>query len=115
MIIRLNKLQFHGYHGVHDEERVLGNTYEVNVEMGLDSSKKITELNETVNYEKAFYIVKDRMNIPTPLLETLARDIAESIYAENNYLKFVSVSIEKKFPPLATMQGSAGVIYKKEF
>jgi dihydroneopterin aldolase len=115
LAIRLNNLQFHSFHGVHEEERVLGNMYEVNVELGTSADLKVVELEDTYNYEKAYYLIKERMNIPTPLLEVVAREIAELLYAANERFNIVSVSIEKKFPPLATMQGSASVIYKKEY
>ena len=38
--IRLNDLQFFSYHGVHDAERILGNAFEVNVSIDLESSEK---------------------------------------------------------------------------
>ena len=113
--ISLNNLLFHSFHGVYEEEKILGNAYEVNVELTVDGSELVTELGQTVNYETVFAIAAKRMAIPTPLLESVAQDLANLIYEADQRIKSVKVNIQKKYPPLTTIQGSVGVTYKKEF
>lgn len=113
--IHLKKLQFFSFHGIHEEEKILGNEYEVNADVAFDEKGAITKIDETINYEKIFELIKQRMNIPTPLLETLAQDIAHKVYAADNRVRSISVSVEKKNPPIANIQGSVSVNYTKEF
>ena len=94
---------------------MLGNTYEVNISLTIDTDKKITRLEETVDYAAVYELIKKRMNIPSPLLETVAQDLAEEIYGYNRRIKNISVNLIKKYPPLAGIEGSVGVTCKKEF
>lgn len=55
------------------------------------------------------------MLVPADLLETLAQEIAHAIYHFENRCQSISVSIEKKDPPIKNMQGSVSVIYKTAF
>ena len=113
--IHLNNLQFHSFHGVYDEERVLGNVYVVNVELTIDGDEAVTSLDQTVNYESVYAIIAQRMKLPTPLLETVAQDLAKLIYAADSRIRSVVINIQKKYPPLATIQGHVGVTYKTVF
>lgn len=113
--IHLKKLQFFSFHGVHEEEKILGNEYEVNVEVTFEEKGAITKIDDTINYEKVFELVKQRMNKPTALLETVAQDIANQVHSADNRIRSVSVSVEKKNPPIANIEGSVSVNYTKEF
>ncbi len=113
--IHLNNLQFFSFHGIHEEERVLGNSYEVNVALTIEGNEQVTALEQTVNYELVYSIVRERMEIPTGLLETVAQDLAHNIQSACPLIRSISVSIEKKNPPMATFHGSVAITYKKEF
>ena len=113
--INLHNLIFYSFHGVYEEERILGNSYEVNVVISFNTNEQITALEQTINYEMVYQIIKQRMLIPTALLETLARDLVQEIYNSENRIKSISVSIEKKNPPIKNMEGSVSVNYKKDF
>ena len=113
--IHLNNLQFHSFHGVHKEEKILGNEYEVNVALTIDGDEPVNELWQTVNYESVYNIIVQRMKRPSELLESVAQDLAHLIYAQDERIRSVTVDIQKKYPPLTAIQGSVGVTYKKEF
>ena len=113
--ISLNNLQFHSFHGIYEEEKILGNAYEVNVELTVDGSEAVKNLSQTVNYESVYAITAKRMAIPTPLLETVAQDLANLLYEADKRTRSVKVNIQKKYPPLTSFQGTVGVTYKKEF
>ena len=113
--INLNNLIFHAYHGVHEEECILGNDFEVNVSVSFETDEPITSLKHTINYATVFEIVKQRMALPTPLLETLAQELAQEIYNFNERIKSIEISVEKKNPPIKSMQGSVSVHYKISF
>jgi dihydroneopterin aldolase len=113
--IHLNNLQFFSFHGIHEEERILGNEFEVNVTLSFIANGYITTLEQTINYATVYEIIKQRMHTATPLLETLVQDLTEEIRAFDKRIKSVSVSVEKKNPPIPNMDGSVSVHYKKDF
>ena len=62
-----------------------------------------------------YEIIKERMLLATPLLETLAQELSQKIYNFDSRIKNISVSVEKKNPPISNMEGSVSVHYKKAF
>jgi dihydroneopterin aldolase len=55
------------------------------------------------------------MQLTTPLLETLAQDLAENIHALDQRVKQVSIMIKKKSPPIPNFNGTVSVGFKKVF
>jgi dihydroneopterin aldolase len=81
-IIRLEGLSLFGHHGANAPERTAGNRLDVDVEMELDTSQaeQTDRLRYTVNYDKIFAVVRDRVeNDSFHLLEALAGDIAHAV------------------------------------
>jgi dihydroneopterin aldolase len=62
-----------------------------------------------------YEIIKKRMSIPTPLLETIVMEIGNQIHAEYPLLKAIQISIKKLHPPIEGIQGAAGVTWEKQF
>ncbi|HMK02734.1 MAG TPA: dihydroneopterin aldolase [Ferruginibacter sp.] len=113
--LHLHNLNFFSYHGLYEEEKILGNEYEVNADVMFDEKNIISSINETINYAKIFEVIKQRMNIPTALLETVAQDLAKQIQVIDPRIKTISITIKKKNPPITNIQGSVGVSYKIAF
>jgi dihydroneopterin aldolase len=113
--INLHNLIFHAFHGVHEEEKISGNTFEVNASLSFFTDESITTLEQTINYDAVYKIIKRRMEVPTALLETLVQDLVLEIRSFDERIKSVFVSVEKKNPPIANMEGSVSVHYKKDF
>ncbi len=113
--IHLHHLKFFCYHGLHAEEKILGKNYEVNTDITFFENGSITRLHQTIDYAKVYEIIKQRMNKPTALLETVAQDLAQLIYKADNRITAISISIKKLHPPLAQFEGHVGVSYKREF
>lgn len=111
-IIRLKGLEFFAYHGYHAEERTIGNRYRVDVEMEADASAAAQrdELSGTVNYERAFAIVRDRMGIPARLLEHVGYDVVQALREAFPQLKRVQVEVTKFNPPLGGVCEAASVV-----
>jgi len=113
--IYLNNLHFHAYHGLFEEEKIIGNEFIVNVEIVLLNEQIISDLKQSIDYSKVYEIIKDLMNTPTPLLETLVVNISNAIYTFDNNIKEISIKIEKKHPPIQNFIGNVAVSYKKAF
>jgi dihydroneopterin aldolase len=77
--ISLNKLKLFGYHGLHQEEKLTGAEFEVSMDVYFDVSERITHLHETVDYTVLYNIVRERLNEPAELLETIVQDISARV------------------------------------
>lgn len=116
--IHLHDVIIHAYHGVYAEEKVLGNDFVVNVTVSYQPAKyPVTSLEDTIDYVAVYELVQKRMNIATPLLETIASEIALEILAQFSLSETVNISIRKQHPPIPAYQGSTGVsltIHRKD-
>lgn len=110
--IELSKLQFYGYHGVHEEESKTGGNFEVDLIVYFKPfAFPVHHLNETIDYTQLYAVVKQRMEKPTKLLETLATEIANEILNIFYTVLEVEVSIKKLNPPIPSFKGSVAVSY----
>jgi dihydroneopterin aldolase len=107
----LNALQFKAFHGLYDEEKVNGNDFEVNVKVSYQPSSLVQSIHQTINYEIVFKIIAARMEIATPLLETITIDITNEIFSTFTAAEEVFVSITKLHPPIKNLIGTVGVEY----
>ena len=80
-IIRLENMQFYGYHGVSEMERELGGKFEVDLEMffSLKKAGKSDRIEDTLNYETAYKLVQSCVvQKKYFLLEALAESIIDT-------------------------------------
>ena len=114
--IRLANLQFKAFHGIHEEEKILGNLYIIDAAAEIhEEPEVIHSINKTVNYEDMYNIIRERMNVPTPLLETIVMDIGNEFHREYPEIRAINISIRKMNPPVEGMQGEACVSWRREF
>lgn len=100
--VELEGLEFHAYHGLYPHERESGNWFEVDIAVETDFTQAaITdELAGTVNYEVLFRIVKDEMDKPSKLLETVAEKIVNDVLDQLPAALNVNLKISKLNPPI---------------
>ncbi|HTU02614.1 MAG TPA: dihydroneopterin aldolase [Candidatus Sulfotelmatobacter sp.] len=109
--ILLRGIQFFGYHGVHEEERRLGQRFLVDLDLVLnvEAAAGYDDLAHGVDYGKAYAIV---MELGTQqqfkLLETLGVRIAQALLERLKVLQ-VTVRVTKLSPPLPGLQGGVAV------
>ena len=114
--IELRNLQFFSFHGLYEEEKKVGGEFVVDVFAKFPSENhNLTSIDETVNYAALFAIIKEEMNQPRELLETIAQSIAEKIYTKYSVIKEIEIRIEKKRAPIVGFSGSVAARYKKQY
>ena len=113
--IHLHNLMFHSFHGMFKEERVLGNNFEINVDVSFDVTETITKLNQSIDYVSLYAIIKEVMDVPTQLLETVVQHLADRFQNFDEKIKSVVISIKKLNPPIHNFQGTVGLTYSKVF
>lgn len=112
--VELKNLRFFANHGHYAAEAVLGNEFEVNLMVTfIPSTPQHLALEQTVDYEVVYNIVKKHLSNTTALLENITRSIADDIGQEYAFIHEIVVSIEKLNPPIPGFTGKAGVNYKR--
>jgi dihydroneopterin aldolase len=117
--IVLEGMQFYGFHGVNPEERVLGQSYIVDlaVELDLRIPAKSDQLQDTVNYSHLYRAVKAVVEgEPRNLLEAAAGAIADRVLAEFP-VDAVAVTLKKPRPPVrgSVIENAIVEIYRQRY
>ncbi|MEP6712729.1 MAG: dihydroneopterin aldolase [Ferruginibacter sp.] len=113
--IHLTNLRFFAHHGMHDEEAIVGNDFEVSLSVTFEVPDRIKALSETINYVSVYLIIKKIFKHPSKLLETLAVDICDEIYLSDNRIKKINITIHKLNPAISNFIGNVGVSFCKSF
>ncbi|MBX3239464.1 MAG: dihydroneopterin aldolase [Chitinophagaceae bacterium] len=114
--ISLHHLTFRAFHGVHEEEKILGNDFAVDLDIYFEEPVElINRLEQTIDYSVLYDLVKTHMQLPEPLLETLAMDMAADIKRKYDQVVEINVSISKLNMPLVNFRGNISVAYHKKY
>jgi len=112
--VELKKMNFYAYHGVLEQEKIVGNNYRIDLKLFLDLSVAITsdKLSDTINYADVFKLVKEEMAIPSQLLEHVAGRIVKTIKQSYPQIARVKIRLAKINPPLEGELQEAAIIIK---
>jgi dihydroneopterin aldolase len=101
--IRLNGIQYYAYHGAIEEERTLGQIFDLDIEVGGDFSQhgKGDDVHWTVDYTLLYREVTEIFNRESfRLLETCARVIAEGLLKKFSAVQEVRIRVRKPHVPM---------------
>uniref|UniRef100_A0ACD5Y2L9 Uncharacterized protein n=1 Tax=Avena sativa TaxID=4498 RepID=A0ACD5Y2L9_AVESA len=101
----LRGMQFHGFHGVLQEEKKLGQKFVIDVDawMDLAAAGDSDDISHTVSYVDIYRIAKGIVEGPPHnLLESVAQSIANSTLLKFPQISSVRVKVEK---PHVAVQG----------
>ena len=113
--VQLHDLEFFAFHGLYEEERIIGNKFIVNLEVVINNFSEFLSIEDTINYVSLFELIKIKMNHPVDLLETLATQIVEEIRLLDNRINSVNISIKKINPTIKGIRGNVGITIQKKF
>ncbi len=113
--IHLHNLEFFSYHGIHEEEKILGGWFQVDVDIKSDITKTVDRISDTIDYVSAFNIIQQKMNEPTPLLETLADTILNALHHFDSRITEIIFTVKKINPPIQGFIGNVGITMHKTF
>ena len=113
----VSNVEFFSFHGLYPEEKLTGGKFIVDalVEQEVDDKASMKRLVEVVNYEQLFSIIKHEMDQPKELIETVAKNILDTIGSRIHHIKFVEVKITKLNPGGLFKSGSASVSLTRNF
>ncbi len=113
----INDIEFFSFHGLYPEEKLTGGKFivDVNIEQEVDNKSSMKRLVEVVNYEQLFSIVKHEMDQPKDLIETVAKNILDTIGSRIHHIKHAEVKITKLNPAGLFKSGSASASLSRNF
>lgn len=108
--IHIDGLRIFARHGVDAQERVVGNTFEVNLSLKIDAGAAMENdcLGNTVNYAEIVDLVKECMATPSALLENVAYRIYCAIGERYPTVKHGHISVYKLQPPISAELARVG-------
>ncbi|MDE6323959.1 MAG: dihydroneopterin aldolase [Paramuribaculum sp.] len=105
--ITLDRLRVRACHGVLEQERLIGNDYEVTVSLSYPQALLAAQedsLESTVSYADVASVVKEEMARPSLLLENVAYRIRQALIGRFPDVKSGRVAVTKLLPPIPSAQ-----------
>lgn len=110
--IIIEEMEFYAFHGHYKEEQIVGNRFLVDLEMETDLAgpAESDRLQDAVNYQAAYQLIKKEMrNQTSKLLENIGKRILDGLFAEFDGIDRATVRIRKMHPPMGGPIKSVGV------
>ncbi|MDE5636920.1 MAG: dihydroneopterin aldolase [Alistipes sp.] len=113
--ITLSDCEFRAFHGCYDLEQKVGNRFSVDVritaELGDAAEKDAVE--RTVNYLRAYEVVRAQMAVTQRTIERVAENIIAALYGEFPSICRISCTVAKIAPPLGGKVGRVAVTLER--
>lgn len=109
--IEINRLRLRARHGVMQQERTVGNTFEVTAHLQCNVGRAVADddLSATLDYAEAIDVIKSEMAIPSRLLEHAAGRIRTALTTKFPCITGGRISIAKLTPPIPVEVESVAV------
>jgi dihydroneopterin aldolase len=113
-VIEVNGIQCYAFHGCMPEEKKTGGKYLVDViaHFNFEKAADTDNLSDTIDYCVIYNIVQKEMQIPTKLIETVAKRIAVGCKKEYPKIEKIIVKVTKLSPPINGLVENVSVIYE---
>lgn len=111
MKVLLKDVRLYGYHGVLQQERVVGANYILNIAIDTDFSKAMETdaLEGTISYAEVYETIKAEMAVPSQLLEHVGGRICRALFDRFPTAKTIHLEILKENPPMGADCAGAGI------
>lgn len=110
-LIQIEGMEFYSFHGHFMEERIVGNRFlvDLTIEADMEEPSKSDNLKDAVDYQKAYAIVKQEMEVKSHLLENIAGRILDSLFSGLPGISTATVKVSKMNPPMGGKIGAVSV------
>lgn len=111
LTIKIDRLRLYARHGVMEQERVVGNEFEVSVELRCANPKAGADdcIASTINYADVITTVEREMAVTSQLLEHAAWRIRRALSHDFPQTVGGSVTVTKLTPPCGVEVAGVGV------
>jgi len=114
--IEIQNMQFFAYHGCFEQEKVVGNHFRVDLWLETDCAKAADsdDINDALDYQQAYNIVREQMKITSNLLEHVCRRILDALYVNfGSEIDSAKVKVSKMAPPMGGQIENVSVTLKR--
>lgn len=113
--ILLEDVVFYAYHGFYKEEQTIGTSFIINAELtvDVDIAKVSDKLDNTLDYQKVYTVIKKEMEIPSKLLEHVVNRIITALFAQHQLITKIKIKLTKVNPPLGGNVKKVSVMVEK--
>jgi len=101
--IEIQNLRIHAFHGVLEQEHIVGNLYQIDCILTTDFSQAMTtdHLDDTISYADVVDVIQQEMKIPSQLLEHAGGRICRALRQHfGSRLQGIDLRIAKLSPPM---------------
>jgi dihydroneopterin aldolase len=100
--IEIEGMSFYAYHGCYETERKVGNKFLVDlyIEADCEQASISDNIEDAVNYQKAYELIKEEIMITSHLLENVCKRMLDSLYKNIPGIKLARVKVSKMNPPM---------------
>ena len=112
----MKNMVFYGYHGVMQEEKVLGQKFHIDAKLylNLKGAGRTDDLNHTVSYAEVYEVIKKVVTEERfDLLEALSHRLCARILSDFEIIQEVEITIRKPGAPVAGIFDYFGVDIKR--
>lgn len=114
--IRISNLEAFGYHGVFEEEALLGQKFLISAELFLDARRagKTDDLQESLDYGEVCQMIKKMVETERyRLIERLAEQLAEKLLLNYDCLRSVEITVKKPWAPVLISMEAVSVTIRR--
>jgi dihydroneopterin aldolase len=102
-IIAIEGMKFYAYHGLLEEERIIGNEFIVDIIIETDFTKAAAkdEISDTIDYSFIYSLVEKEMQVKSKLIEHVGKRVLDSVLNNcTGVIQDMKVKITKIKPPV---------------
>lgn len=110
-LIALEGIQFHGYIGCYDAEKIIGNQYLLDIYITVSDIPDSDCLPDTLDYSRIHKIVFQHLDLHANLLETGVNQVIKIIQQNFSGIDAIKVRLSKLNPPI---NGSVQRVYVEQ-
>jgi len=113
--IEIEGMEFYAHHGCYETERIVGNKFLVDLIIEADCTKasETDNIEDAVNYQKAYELIKDEIQIKSHLLENVCKRILDRLYNNFTGIQKAKIKVSKLNPPMGGQMQKVSVTLER--
>lgn len=110
--IEIKGMKFHSFIGHYDEEKKIGNKFNVDLKIQTNSSlaAKSDNLEDALDYVSVYSVVREEMNKKCNLVENVTERIITQLFQNYSKIKALEIKVTKLSPKIGGMVDEVSII-----
>jgi len=116
-LVELINMEFYAYHGCFKEEQIIGNKFLVSysAQVNIEEAGKSDNLDDALNYQELYGVIKEEMLVPSKLLENVVHRIHTKCSLRFPVIISAKVEVSKLNPPIGGKVEASRVVITKSY